>query len=134
MISHTFLGVNDFAAALDFYDGVLAELGLVRRFCEPARPWAGWQRPGVTRPLFLIGRPADGQPASAGNGNMIALLAVDRATVDRVHACALQLGGSCEGPPGLRPQYHAAYYGAYFRDPEGNKLGVCCHQPEQPDQ
>jgi hypothetical protein len=39
-------------------------------------------------------------------------------------------GGSCEGPPGLRPQYHAHYYGAYFRDPDGNKLCVCCHEPE----
>ena len=56
-----------------------------------------------------------------------ALLAADRATVDAVHALALQHGGRCEGPPGLRPEYHASYYGAYFRDPEGNKLCVCCH-------
>ncbi|WP_233244506.1 VOC family protein, partial [Acidovorax sp. HMWF029] len=76
---------------------------------------------------FLIGRPFDGQPAAPGNGVMNALLAADRATVDAVHALALQHGGRCEGLPGLRPEYHANYYGAYFRDPEGNKLCVCCH-------
>ena len=45
-------------------------------------------------------------------------------------AAAIAAGGSCEGAPGLRPQYHADYYGAYFRDPDGNKLAVCCHRPE----
>jgi len=52
--------------------------------------------------------------------------------VDRAHATALAQGGACEGPPGLRPHYHADYYGAYFRDPEGNKLCVCCHTPPNP--
>ena len=59
----------------------------------------------------------------------VGMLAADRATVDAVHALALRHGGSCEGPPGLRPEYHANYYGAYFRDPDGNKLCVCCHEP-----
>ena len=127
MLSHVFIGVNDFDRAVAFYSPVLERLGLVLRFTEPARPWAGWQTPGVARPLFLIGRPFDGQPAAPGNGAMNALLAADRATVDAVHALALQHGGRCEGPPGLRPEYHASYYGAYFRDPEGNKLCVCCH-------
>ncbi len=127
MLSHVFIGVNDFDRAMAFYSPVLERLGLVLRFTEPARPWAGWQTPGVARPLFLIGRPFDGQPAAPGNGAMNALLAADRAMVDAVHALALQHGGRCEGPPGLRPEYHANYYGAYFRDPEGNKLCVCCH-------
>lgn len=127
MLSHVFIGVNDFDRAMAFYSPVLERLGLVLRFAEPARPWAGWQTPGVARPLFLIGRPFDGQPAAPGNGAMNALLAADRAMVDAVHALALQHGGRCEGPPGLRPEYHANYHGAYFRDPEGNKLCVCCH-------
>ena len=127
MLSHVFIGVNDFDRAVAFYSQVLERLGLVLRFTESDRPWAGWQTPGVARPLFLIGRPFDGQPAAPGNGAMNALLAADRATVDAVHALALQHGGRCEGPPGLRPEYHANYYGAYFRDPEGNKLCVCCH-------
>lgn len=127
MLSHVFIGVNDFDRAMGFYSPVLERLGLVLRFTESARPWAGWQTPGVARPLFLIGRPFDGQPATPGNGAMNALLAADRATVDAVYAQALVHGGTCVGPPGLRPEYHANYYGAYFRDPEGNKLCVCCH-------
>ncbi|MDZ7864903.1 VOC family protein [Acidovorax sp.] len=127
MLSHVHIGVNDFGRALAFYGPVLERLGLVQRFCEAQVPWAGWQAPGVARPLFLIGRPFDGQAASPGNGAMNALLAADRATVDEVHALALRHGGRCDGPTGLRPQYHANYYGAYFRDPDGNKLCVCCH-------
>ncbi len=57
-------------------------------------------------------------------------MASDRATVDRCHAAARAHGGQSEGSPGLRPHYHANYYGAYFRDPAGNKLCVCCHKPE----
>lgn len=129
MLSHVHVGVNDFERALAFYGPVLERLGLVQRFCEPGVPWAGWQVPGVARPLFLIGRPFDSQAASPGNGAMNALLAADRATVDAVHALALRHGGTCDGPPGLRPQYHANYYGAYVRDPDGNKLCVCCHGP-----
>lgn len=60
---------------------------------------------------------------------MIALLAPDRTTVGRIFAAALAAGGTSEGAPGLRPQYHANYYGAYFRDLDGNKLCVCCHEP-----
>ena len=127
MLSHVFIGVNDFDRAMAFYGPVLERLGLVLRFAEAARPWAGWQTPGVARPLFLVGRPFDGQPATPGNGAMNALLAADRATVDAVHALALHHGGTCDGLPGLRPEYHAHYYGAYFRDPEGNKLCVCFH-------
>jgi hypothetical protein len=99
----------------------------VLKFREDDRPWAGWMKPGVARPLFLVGKPFDGAPAVAGNGHMVALLAADRLTVDRVHATALANSAACEGPPGLRSEYHANYYGAYFRDLDGNKLCVCCH-------
>jgi catechol 2,3-dioxygenase-like lactoylglutathione lyase family enzyme len=127
MFSHVFVGVSDFDRALRFYGPVLGALGLAQRFCEPEKPWAGWQSPGLDRPLFLIGAPFDGAAHAAGNGQMTAWLASSREQVDRVHHLALQFGGSDEGAPGLRPQYHAAYYGAYFRDPDGNKLGVACH-------
>ena len=127
MLSHVFIGVNDFERAFAFYSAVLAELGLVLKFREDDRPWAGWMKPGVARPLFLVGKPFDGEAAVAGNGHMVALLAADRLMVDRVHTTALAHGAACEGPPGLRPEYHANYYGAYFRDLDGNKLCVCCH-------
>lgn len=130
MFSHIFVGVTDFERALRFYRPVLASLGLEERFCEPARPWAGWHGAGGQRPLFVICHPHDGAPHAPGNGQMSAFLAPDRATVRAAHAAALAHGGRCEGPPGPRPHYHAHYYGAYFRDPDGNKLAVACHQPE----
>lgn len=127
MISHTFLGVANFERALAFYRPVMHELGLTLKFSDPANDWAGWMAPGQPRPLFVIGRPFDGQAHSVGNGAMIALLAPSRVAVDQAHATALAHGGACEGAPGLRPHYHPNYYGAYFRDPDGNKLCVCCH-------
>jgi catechol 2,3-dioxygenase-like lactoylglutathione lyase family enzyme len=130
MISHVHVGIGDFDRAFPFYAAVLDTLGLELKFKEPDKGWAGWMSPGVARPLFLIGRPFDRHPASPGNGQMIALLAPDRAAVDRCHEVALARGGRSEGAPGLRPHYHADYYGAYFRDPDGNKLCICCHQPE----
>lgn len=127
MFSHVFIGVSDFDRALDFYRPLMACLGFQLRFCERERPWAGWQRAGEARPLFLIGRPYDGNPHQPGNGQMTAFLATSREQVDRAHHTALQHGGTEEGAPGLRPEYHEHYYGAYFRDPDGNKLCVACH-------
>ena len=127
MYSHIFLGVQDFERALRFYRALMPVLGIQERFCDRERPWAGWQSHPEPRPLFLIGRPFDAQPHVAGNGQMVALLANDRPTVDRAHAVALANGGTDEGAPGLRPEYHSSYYGAYFRDTEGNKLCVVCH-------
>ena len=127
MISHVFIGVSDFERALDFYSRVLGELGLVLKFSEPEKPWAGWMSPLAARPLLLIGAPYNGEAASPGNGQMVALLAPTREAVDRAYAVALANGASCEGAPGLRVHYHPDYYGAYFRDADGNKIGVCCH-------
>ncbi|MFD1560774.1 VOC family protein [Paraburkholderia silviterrae] len=129
MISHVFVGANDFDRAFEFYSAVMNELGHQLKFCEPAKPWAGWMAEGTPRPLFIVGRPYDGNAAACGNGQMVALLAPDRQSVDNAHASALANGGSCEGAPGLRTHYHPDYYGAYFRDPEGNKICVCCHAP-----
>ena len=127
MFSHIMVGVSDFKRAMAFYTPVLQALGVQFRFLEEDRPWAGWQSSPDPRPLFLIGRPHNQAPHHPGNGQMVAFLAQSRAEVDRVHALALTHGGTCEGPPGLRPEYHAHYYGAYFRDPDGNKLCVACH-------
>ncbi len=129
MFSHIFVGVADFERALRFYAPVMQALGQKQRFIDRTRPWAGWQTEGVARPLFLIGKPFEGEHL-AGNGQMTAFLADSRAQVDAVYQTALDLGGSREGAPGLRPEYHAHYYGAYFRDTEGNKLCVACHVAE----
>ena len=127
MFSHVFLGISDFERALAFYDPLMAALGFEPRFRDPERPWAGWHGPGGGRPLLLIGRPYDRAPHQPGNGQMVALLAGSRDAVTLAHRVALAHGGRCEGPPGWRPEYHAGYFGAYFRDPDGNKLAVACH-------
>jgi catechol 2,3-dioxygenase-like lactoylglutathione lyase family enzyme len=129
MISHVFVGVGDFDRALAFYTPLMSALGIAPRFCDRGRPWAGWQSDPGPRPLFLIGSPYDKLAHQAGNGQMLAFLADRRALVDQAHAVALAHGGRSEGAPGLRPEYHPHYYGAYFRDPDGNKLCVACHAP-----
>jgi lactoylglutathione lyase len=129
MFSHIFVGASDFDRALAFYNPLMGALGIESRFCERSRPWAGWQSAPGPRPLFIVGKPYDGQDPQPGNGHMVAFLAETRAIVDQAYAVALKHGGSSEGPPALRPEYHAHYYGAYFRDPDGNKLCVACHAP-----
>lgn len=129
MFSHIFIGTDDFERALAFYTPLMDALGIQARFVDASRPWAGWQSQPDPRPLLLIGRPYNQQRHEPGNGQMVAFLAASRAQVDHAHAVALAHGGRSEGAPGLRPEYHAHYYGAYFRDPAGNKLAVACHAP-----
>ena len=127
MYSHTTIGANDLVRAQAFYDAVLAPLGLEVRFSGDGM--VGYGLPGG-RPQFLLVRPFDGGEPSTGNGTMVALLTSSRALVDACHAAAMERGGRDEGGPGLRPRYHRNYYGAYFRDPDGNKICVCSHHPE----
>ena len=130
MFSHIHVGITDFERALEFYSPLMKRLGHVLKFSDGEKSWAGWKPSDAERPLFLIGIPYDGNPAVPGNGQMIALLAPSRAVVDGCYQVAIAQGAQPEGEPGLRPQYHPNYYGAYFRDPDGNKLCVCCHEPE----
>ena len=126
MIGYVTLGTNDVARARKFYDDLLGMLGAKRimEFGEEANDFtmwgSSWDAPGVA-----ITRPYDGRRAEVGNGHMTALVVDERAKVDALHAKALALGGSDEGAPGVRgdegPQ---AFYGAYFRDLDGNKLCV----------
>jgi catechol 2,3-dioxygenase-like lactoylglutathione lyase family enzyme len=129
VFSHIFTAVSDFERALSFYEAVLAELSIKQRFVDRSRPWAGWQSSPQPRPLFLIGSTYDKNAHLPGNGQMVAFLAKNREQVKAAYRTALEHGGTDEGPPGLRPEYHANYYGAYFRDPEGNKVCVACHEP-----
>jgi lactoylglutathione lyase len=130
MLSHVIVSVTDFDRALRFYNPVMKALDVQARFLEDEVPWAGWQSAPEPRPLFIVRHPYNQQPHHPGNGQMVAFLATTRQAVDHVYAIALANGGTCEGKPGLRPEYHANYYGAYFRDPDGNKLCIACHQPE----
>jgi len=122
MIGYVTLGTNDLAKAAAFYDALLAELG-AKRMMEGERLVA-WSTGSF--PALAVMHPYDGNPATVGNGVMVALSAPDRATVDRLHAKALELGATDEGGPGPRGGAEASLYAGYFRDPDGNKLNAFC--------
>lgn len=128
MFSHIFVGLKDFSRAYSFYTPLMEALGNRLRFCDDSRPWPGWQSEPGPRPLFLIGVPFNGEPHGAGNGQMTAFLARSRADVDRAFVLAIALGGKEEGAPGVRPEYHEHYYGAYFRDPRATSF-ACSATP-----
>jgi catechol 2,3-dioxygenase-like lactoylglutathione lyase family enzyme len=130
MYSHVTLGTHDIRRAVAFYDPLLAGLGLARQESDLEKGYAGYAVAPETTPQFWVLLPIDGQRATAGNGVTIGFEAPDRATVDHFHAIGLAQGATDEGAPGLRPHYHPDYYGAYLRDPDGNKLCCVCHRPE----
>ncbi|MBB2487073.1 VOC family protein [Mitsuaria sp. WAJ17] len=120
MIGYTTLGTNDLPRAAAFYDELFAVIG-AKRLMEFERGYA-W---GVSmdKPGFGVLRPFDGQPATVGNGVMVALVVDSQEKVDALHAKALALGATDEGAPGLRG---GGFYAAYFRDLDGNKLNAFC--------
>lgn len=126
MFSHVTVGTNDLARAIVFYDALLAPLGLRQRRMQPdgGPPAACWETPGVALPRFYVYSPYDRMPATVGNGSMIAFLASSPAAVDAAHAAGMRHGGSDEGAPGPRDHYAIGYYGAYLRDPDGNKVHI----------
>ncbi|MES2043569.1 MAG: VOC family protein [Pseudomonadota bacterium] len=121
MIGYALLGSNDMDRARGFYDALFGTIGVGRlmEFPTGATAWgASW-----TTPMLGITPPYNGEAATAGNGTMIALVLDERAKVDALHAKALELGGADEGAPGVRgDEGEQAFYGAYFRDLDGNKL------------
>lgn len=117
MLSHVSLGTNDADRAAAFYDPVLATLG-IRKICEREVSIDY----GVSKTVFSLEKPSDGKPASVGNGVHIAFDAGTRGQVDEFYRVALANGGTDAGAPGLRPEYDANYYGAFVRDPDGNKI------------
>jgi len=124
MIGYATVGTNDIDRARAFYDTLLSELG-ARRILE--FPQNGFTMYGVSfdKPALAVTRPYDGGEARPGNGAMVALVVDSRGKVDSFYAKALELGGTDEGPPGLRgPEGDQAFYGAYFRDLDGNKFCV----------
>jgi catechol 2,3-dioxygenase-like lactoylglutathione lyase family enzyme len=118
MIGYVTLGTNDRERGAKFYDAVCGEMG-VGRMGEDEQ-FISWGIPGGAAGIGLT-TPFDGNPASVGNGVMVALEAKDEAQVQRIYDIALANGGTCEGPPGKRFE---GFYAAYFRDPDGNKLNA----------
>lgn len=127
MIGYTTLGANDMGRLAAFYDELFSIIGAKRAWdWDTFKAWS--TGPGV--PMFALAKPYNGEPATVGNGVMIALAAPDRETVDKFHAKALELGGKCEGEPGLRGGEEMGFYAAYFRDLEGNKLNAFNIRPK----
>ncbi len=125
MFSHVTIGANDVPKAKTFYDALSKALGLVRHADYPEA--AGYGRPDGRAQVWIV-RPLDKKAASPGNGVTVGLEAADRAAVDAAYTAALAAGGTDEGKPGLRTHYHPNYYGAYVRDPDGNKICIVCHK------
>lgn len=127
MLLYITLGSNDLSMAKIFYDAALAPLGMVRRVTDAFE--IGYGAPTDIRCRLWAVTPYDQKPATTGNGSMIALEADSRAVVDAFYEAALANGGTDEGKPGLRP-YHADFYAAYVRDPDGNKISAVCEKAE----
>jgi len=120
MIAYTTLGTNDLPRAAKFYDALLAEVGAGRAM-DMGRLIA--YAAGEGQPMFGICIPEDEKPATVGNGTMVALAAENPAHVDRLHVKALELGATDDGAPGIRAD---AFYIAYVRDLDGNKVNFFC--------
>lgn len=117
MIHHVSVGTNDVERARAFYDPLMSLLGY-----RSVRDYPHSLDYGVTDVVFSVETPVNGEQASPGNGIHICFEAADRETVREFHRLALELGGTDEGAPGVRPNYDAHYYGAFVRDPDGNKI------------
>ncbi len=116
MLGYCTIGVNDMERAKTFYDALLGELGAARTFGMDRIQFYGSEPAGA---MLAICIPYDEQPQAPGNGNMVAIPAGSEENVDKLHAKALELGGTDEGAPGSRLP---TFYGAYVRDLDGNKL------------
>jgi len=119
MIAYTTIGTADIEKAKAYYLDLLADLDVgifmdLGRLVVLASPVGGG--------MLALCTPYNEQPANPGNGNMVAITPGSKGLVDKLHAKALQLGGSDEGAPGQRMD---GFYGAYFRDPDGNKVCFC---------
>jgi catechol 2,3-dioxygenase-like lactoylglutathione lyase family enzyme len=131
VLDHVSLGVSDIDRSRRFYDAALRPLGLVRivDFGDGRGSDYG-AAPGALGVEFTItGEVAVRTPIA---GAHLCFRAPDRAAVDGFHAAALAVGGRDDGAPGLRPQYHADYYGAFVLDPDGHRIEAVCHAPTSP--
>jgi catechol 2,3-dioxygenase-like lactoylglutathione lyase family enzyme len=122
LLDHVTIGVSNVERSMKFYDRALRPLGIVRLYAE-AEEYAGY---GISpKAFFWIGSKEMPQ-----TGAHIAFTAPERATVDRFHDEAIAAGGRDNGRPGIRPHYHAHYYGAFVLDPDGHNIEAVCHTPQ----
>lgn len=124
MLGYVTIGYLHAEPALAFYDPVLGAIGMKRAFFDGG--WAGYGPAASDEQNVFLCPPFDGQPARGGNGIMLAFKGPDKASVDAAYAAGLEAGGTDEGAPGPRPEDSTSFYGAYLRDPTGNKICVYC--------
>lgn len=128
MIDHVGFSVADFARSRAFYLQALAPLGYAPVMDVTKERSGGYEGTGFgppNRPQFWIGTGAE-----RSGSTHVAFAADSRAAVDAFHRAALAAGGRDNGAPGLRPHYHAHYYGAFVFDPDGHNIEAVCHAPE----
>jgi catechol 2,3-dioxygenase-like lactoylglutathione lyase family enzyme len=121
MLGYITLGSNDIERSKNFYSNLVSVIGgkELMKFSESFIIYGV----SMDKTAIAITTPYNGEAAAGGNGNMAAIVVLERSMVDALHAKALELGGTCDGPPGLRgDEGPMAFYAAYFRDPDGNKL------------
>jgi catechol 2,3-dioxygenase-like lactoylglutathione lyase family enzyme len=119
MLDHVTIGTSNLARAREFYDRAVKPLGIERLYADGQTAWG--YGAGNKAFFWICTRDA------VITGVHVAFAAPDHATVDAFHAAALAAGGRDNGAPGLRPHYHADYYGAFVLDPDGHNIEVVCH-------
>jgi catechol 2,3-dioxygenase-like lactoylglutathione lyase family enzyme len=127
MLDHIGFSVADMKVSRVFYEKALAPLGIkvvmevTPEMTGSDDSYAGF---GADRPFFWIGSSKKPSP-----GMHVAFAAGNRRIVDGFYAAAMAAGGRDNGKPGLRPEYHENYYGAFVLDPDGNNIEAVCHSP-----
>jgi catechol 2,3-dioxygenase-like lactoylglutathione lyase family enzyme len=119
-LGYATVGSNNLEASKKYYDELFGSVGVTSLFEHPS---GGRLYGSGGAPLFGVLGPYNKQPATAGNGSMFAFKFDNQEQVKAFHGKAVELGGTCEGPPGERGP---GMFFAYFRDPEGNKLCAYC--------
>ncbi len=125
MIGYITLGTADLEKAAAFYEALLGTIGATR-FMEEPDYFIAWSK-DEDQAALSVTKPFDQKPATVGNGVMVAMYFETPEQVNAFYDKAIELGATCEGQPGFRPQdATSGFYAGYFRDLDGNKLNAFC--------
>ena len=124
MFDHVGVDVRDLGKSKSFFEKALAPLGIKLLMFSEEWGAAGF---GTDRPRFWIGK---GSPSNGPDEVHVCFMAKNREEVRAFYDAAIKAGAKDHGAPGMRPQYHEHYYGAFVLDPDGNNIEACCHHPE----